>query len=69
MSASEKQQFVIVDDADTIQAVIMVRGQEFFCFELLDDAPQNFKEAMRHYPECKLVPIKLSAEVNNPQTV
>lgn len=62
MPEQQKQHFVIVDDKGSIEAVIFVRGGEFYCYERFEDAPRNFAEAMKHYPGCKLLPVKLSAQ-------
>jgi hypothetical protein len=41
----------------------MTRRNGFYCYEVLDDTPKNFKEAMEHYPGAKLVELQLSQRV------
>ncbi|HYF50704.1 MAG TPA: hypothetical protein VEJ63_14925 [Planctomycetota bacterium] len=59
---SNNRQFAILDSNGAIAAIILTRGNEFYCFEQLDDAPSNFKKAMEHYPEGKLVELDLSVK-------
>jgi hypothetical protein len=55
----DKQQFAIVDDDGVMEAIIVTRGEEFYCYEILEDSPKTFKEAMEHYPGAKLVELTL----------
>jgi hypothetical protein len=61
MSKAEKLQFVLVDGNQTIQAIILVRGDEFYCYERCEDSPPNFKAAVAEYPDCRLVQVELKS--------
>jgi hypothetical protein len=63
MADAAKQHFVLVDNDKTIQAVILVRGGEFYCFERFDDSPASLEEALKEYSDCSLQPVKLSIPV------
>jgi hypothetical protein len=58
--SDSKQQFAIVGKDGAIEAIIVTRGNEFYCYEIVEDSPKNFKEAMAHYPSAKLVELTLS---------
>jgi hypothetical protein len=56
---TDKHQFAIVSENGTIEAVILTRGDEFYCFERVEDALKSLKEAMALYPGGKLVELTL----------
>lgn len=62
---ANQQQFAIVSKDGTIEAIILTRGTEFYCYELLEDAPKNFKEATGHYPGCELIELRLEARISD----
>jgi hypothetical protein len=58
--AVTKQQFAVVSKDGTIEAIVLIRGEEFYCYELHEDAPKNMKEAQKEFPGCDVVPLKLT---------
>jgi hypothetical protein len=36
-----KEQFAVINKDGTIEAIILMRGKEFYCYELHEDAPKN----------------------------
>jgi len=59
---SQKKQFAIVNGAGEIEALVLIRGDEFYCYERLEDAPKNMKELMDVYSDCALKEIQMKAE-------
>ena len=53
------QQFAIVDADGKIAAIVLTRGTEFHIYEQLEEAPRNFKEALKIYPGAKIVELEL----------
>jgi len=58
--SSDNRQFAIIRKDGSIEAIVLTRGSEFYCFERCEDAPTNFKEAMDQYPGCTLAELKLT---------
>jgi hypothetical protein len=59
--SSERKQFAIVDEDNCIQAIILTRNNEFYCYEHFEDSPNSLKAAQEEYPECRLVEIQLKS--------
>jgi hypothetical protein len=64
----DKRQFVITAKDGTIEAVILIRGTEFYCYERLEDAPKNLKEAQELYSAYNLVEVELSKKKADAQS-
>jgi len=58
---SQKKQFAVVNKAGEIEAIVLIRDTEFYCYERLEPPPKNMKDLMEIYTDCNLVEVQMKA--------
>jgi hypothetical protein len=61
---SQKKQFAVVNDDGEIEAIVLIREDEFYCYERLERPPTNIKELMTEYSDCELKEIQIKVAKN-----
>jgi hypothetical protein len=62
----EKEQFAVVNKEGEIEALILTRGEEFYCYERLEDSPRNHEDVRRLYPASTIIKLQLSQKKGVP---
>jgi hypothetical protein len=58
---SQKKQFAVVNKTGEIEAIVLIRDAEFYCYERLEQPPKNMKDLMGIYTDCNVVEIQMKA--------